>query len=475
MSNGNHIPVYTAADIEKYRQGQLTPAQMHAMEKAALEDPFLSDAMEGYEVAGPSMQADLADLRFRLQQNEQQGRLVPLAPAAKRSYTWLKVAAMAVIVFGAAFLVYRIGFTDSASGIALQDEPATNVPVNTADNSVKLEDSIQASAKQGTLTLTPGADQATTDQGFTAGKGAGKASPAKTAGQGEQEDRSEEFFAAKRPPVLTGKTGGIEVTPSQSETRAAAPVTSRPTNEEIAARKDQYNYEEKEKAKRLLTNAGARPGRNDTMNDGVIAYARGNRAQYNANTFRGKVLDAYNNALPFVNITNSQDNIGTYTDARGNFVLTSPDSTLDVRVKSLGFESQAVELRPNAAVAENKIVLSEADNLSAVVISRQKVNSGRARSSTTILESAEPVDGWRNYDTYLANNLNIPEADKGRPTQTGEVELSFEVDKKGEPVNITVVRSLCESCDREAIRLLKEGPKWKRKARQGRTSVTIPF
>jgi hypothetical protein len=34
-------------DIEKYKRGELTPAQMHALEKEALRDPFLADALEG--------------------------------------------------------------------------------------------------------------------------------------------------------------------------------------------------------------------------------------------------------------------------------------------------------------------------------------------------------------------------------------------------------------------------------------------
>jgi hypothetical protein len=40
---------YTLTDIERYLQGNMTAAEMHAMEKAALKDPFLADAMEGFE------------------------------------------------------------------------------------------------------------------------------------------------------------------------------------------------------------------------------------------------------------------------------------------------------------------------------------------------------------------------------------------------------------------------------------------
>lgn len=72
-------------------------------------------------------------------------------------------------------------------------------------------------------------------------------------------------------------------------------------------------------------------------------------------------------------------------------------------------------------------------------------------------------------------DLNIPETFVAKQMSGGEVELSFEINKLGEPVNIRVEKSLCETCDKEAIRLVREGPKWKRKAKKGRTSVTIAF
>jgi hypothetical protein len=209
---------------------------------------------------------------------------------------------------------------------------------------------------------------------------------------------------------------------------------------------------------------------------GISANSRQRTPNFSApNVFRGRVTDAYNNALPFSNITNTEDGIGTYSDARGYFTLTSPDSVLDVQVRSLGFENNNVQLQNN--VPNNQVQLQEdRSSLAEVVISNKKVNSTQNRSNTMVLSEAEPADGWTNYDLYLANNLKLPETFKEKETGThGEVELSFEVNKKGEPFNITVKKSLCESCDKEAIRLIKEGPKWKRKARKGKATVKIAF
>ena len=51
--------------------------------------------------------------------------------------------------------------------------------------------------------------------------------------------------------------------------------------------------------------------------------------------------------VPFANVTNVQDNAGTYTDAKGNFNLTYPDTVLNVQVRSVGFENNNVQLRNN--------------------------------------------------------------------------------------------------------------------------------
>ena len=59
-------------------------------------------------------------------------------------------------------------------------------------------------------------------------------------------------------------------------------------------------------------------------------------------------------------------------------------------------------------------------------------------------------------------------------TVSGEVQLSFDVNKEGQPVNIKVEKSLCQKCDEEAVRLLKDGPKWKKKKNK-KGKLTIKF
>jgi hypothetical protein len=52
-STNKYNTTYSAADIEKYLKGELSPREMHDLENAALEDPFLADALDG--MSSPSV------------------------------------------------------------------------------------------------------------------------------------------------------------------------------------------------------------------------------------------------------------------------------------------------------------------------------------------------------------------------------------------------------------------------------------
>ena len=91
------------------------------------------------------------------------------------------------------------------------------------------------------------------------------------------------------------------------------------------------------------------------------------------------------------------------------------------------------------------------------------------------IDTLEPAGGWAGFDEYIATNIKMPKELQTKEPYSGEVELSFEINKNGEAVNIAVVKSLCKKCDEEAIRLLKEGPKWKKKKVVKKGLVTIKF
>ena len=62
MEEGNNIIQFGAADIERYHKGLMNAKEMHAIEKAAMGDPFLADALDCYQLPGVDIPSDLNEL-----------------------------------------------------------------------------------------------------------------------------------------------------------------------------------------------------------------------------------------------------------------------------------------------------------------------------------------------------------------------------------------------------------------------------
>ena len=68
--------------IEKYQQQLLSPTAAHGNEKAALEDPFPAEALEGNAETGTTLHADLQAVKNRLAQRPDHTTTAVAIPAA---------------------------------------------------------------------------------------------------------------------------------------------------------------------------------------------------------------------------------------------------------------------------------------------------------------------------------------------------------------------------------------------------------
>lgn len=483
--DNNHIINFNASDIEKYHKGLLSAAERHQMEKAALEDPFLADALEGYAFAGDQLPSDLSELSQKITKAASAGKVVAMQPVKKTFSPLLRVAAMFILIAGAGLLVYHFAFNKKDAEIA-KNEPAPKEETVTV---TKRADSLPVNPNTaGEKTVTP-AQPVITEEFKT------KDAPAPVAAtENKPLDRGTVKSSTDDLDKASSSTNPVI---GNTDTRSASGGKPQPAVAPGAVTKNiedkEFVKQQKDQTELAREESKAKAVPLKKQEAGIVARQQvdeknlksNNRQQnldgyYNAQamrTFRGRVTDPNNVGLPFANVTNLRDNVGTYTDANGNFILTSTDTILDVQIRSIGYENNNIQLRSD--IGANKIALQEdVQTLSEQVVVAQKPNTAaRSKDGTRKLIEPEPVDGWVKYDSYLANNLNIPEEYRQQNNNnSNSVELSFEVDKNGEPVNIRVEKSLCSSCDKEAIRLVKEGPKFKRTAsKKGRTRVTINF
>ena len=76
---------------------------------------------------------------------------------------------------------------------------------------------------------------------------------------------------------------------------------------------------------------------------------------------------------------------------------------------------------------------------------------------------------------YMKENMQWQQ---GQLTVAGKVFVSFIIDAKGIISDVRVIRELCETCDKEAIRLIKEMPQWNPATKNGKkiaSEKTIPI
>lgn len=79
--------------------------------------------------------------------------------------------------------------------------------------------------------------------------------------------------------------------------------------------------------------------------------------------------------------------------------------------------------------------------------------------------------------SYLAQNIKYP-ADAEKNKQQGQVLVNFVVNTDGSISDIKVVKSVCESLDNEAIRIVKTMPKWtpgKQNGKAVNTRYSLPI
>ena len=439
MSEEKKYRNYTAEDIEKYHGGLLSPKEMNELEKAALDDPFLADALEGYGATPVNAAADISELEKKLQERITGAKVVSMV-VPRSSFKWWKVAAAVLIIGGVGFFTYQLSTNNSNNKVAkLEEKKSNDQPAVTGLDSNKLKPPVTTAvtdSNKGTIATTLTTSKRNLSAGYL---------------------------------NTTTKATNKEV----ASTEVSVPIPSRQENSDTPINQKQatsnaYAFD-KTLAKKSESNnkelAGVAP---------MQQKVAGVREQQEVNYFRGRVADANNNPLPFANITNTRDNVGTYADAKGNFTLISPDSTLNVQVRSVGFENNLTQLKNN--VANNQVILQEDKVSPDKIISYKKSDTSRYPKSNVKFEEPEPADGWSSYGLYLANNTNVPDDLKKKEFNKGDVQVSFEVSQKGDPINFKVEKSLCQKCDEEAIRLIKEGPKWRNKNKKTkRVTITIPF
>ena len=419
--------------IKKYLEGKLDAKAMHQLERRAMDDPFLMDALEGYDQADGAQEGNLADLSTRLQQRVETNvrRIIPWIP--------ISVAASVLVVLGAGLWL----FTNNNQPVEQQKRVAVEIKVP---------------AKEPALS----APAPVLSQGDTL---KAKSAPAQYA------DNYNAKVNSNRQPVISEDKNARASAPSSLSGYMAEPspaaLKPAPTLEEKQIAR---LYKDTVPVNEMIVSEFKAKKKIDTSKGNAMVYKSAQKATTDqvltgkvegvttrpANTdgvpqktFNGIVI-AKDGGKPItgavVKVAGSTH--GVVTDANGKFTLPNVSDKQTVTVNYLGYNTKQV--KANTGDSLNITLDPNNSSLAEVVVA----SPNKSNNSEATYEDARPKEGWKAFDKYLEKNAISTDG------QTGKVKLSFTVDAKGNLSNFKVIKSLSKIADQKAIDLIQYGPAW---------------
>ena len=400
-----------------YIRGLRKGKEAHRLEKESMQDPFLADAMDGYNQVEGNHEQRIEKLRMQVS-----------AHSAKKKSTYAitwSIAACLIIGFGISsyFLFLKKSMTDE---------------VFIAEESVSIKLAEPAAPPTPAIPATPTVP----------------ATPQKE-------------IALATTKVKTDSTPISEITARQADKKdmiAEIQTTSQPQGAPVAAVPMMEEVSEETAA---LQEVVATIDTFESESDKKMKMAKVATILPQNNMIKGRVTDGKGEPLIGASVTYKGTNIGTITNMNGEFSLVKKDDKKRLTAEYIGYDP--VEIRVDTsrtmliAMNENKQTLNEV-----VVVgygAKKNKKSTTLGSDAKVKEQTEkeitlqPVIGKRSYQKYLKEHLVRPTDEKCAQVK-GKVVLTFLINKEGRPFYIKVKESLCESADKEAIRLIQEGPDW---------------
>lgn len=430
QADHHNMKTWSVDDFERYHSGKMPGAEMHALEKAALEDPFLQDALDGYSHTKTPV-ADISELRQKIL--SQTVNKAPVLWYRKKVFiNAARIAAILIVFAGFAWLMNKN--KETAGG---NDSPLA-----------RLEEKKAAPAAETSGNLTQP--------------------------QPKKSEAVEEKIDLPEPQHQEGQvsSGKEQVLPSQQQVSAAeketVPVPAERKSDDHA----------------VASNAApvfADEVRTETVLRGKAAGEKVNELR----SYKGNVTNSEGEPVVGAAVVSKDKKYATQTDEEGRFRLDATDSSLQLMVSAVGYNSKQQEIKPSAAPAT--VVLNDRDAaLSEVVVTSAAGIKRNARQTTASVSSGETaktlelkmpsnvstqnvylVSGQTEFSRFAKDSLSAAPA-------RGNVELSFDIDDKGNPVRIKVARQLCPDCDNLAVKLVQQAT-WKKIKKRHKAIVNIGF
>jgi periplasmic protein TonB len=107
----------------------------------------------------------------------------------------------------------------------------------------------------------------------------------------------------------------------------------------------------------------------------------------------------------------------------------------------------------------------------------KKTGIDETQALVLVDEMATPKSGFETFYRYIRENMAYPQEAIEKSIE-GKVVLEFIVDKEGNLHNMRIKKGLGHGCDEAAMKVVKEGEKWKPAKNKGELvlqKITLPI
>ena len=451
-----------------YIRGLRKGKEAHRLEKESMRDPFLADAMDGYQQVEGNHEERIKELQNFI-----------TARSTKKRYSYaITWSIAACLIIGIGISSYFLFLKNNMPEDTFIAKETTNA------RTVTPEVSIDPETPKEEIIHSPSAAKKKQDSSYVV-----------TTDKEIKKDIIAKSTVVTTPQNLPAKNS----VPIKEE--VLKPAKTEKEENPISTIDTLILHSNKKDTKKLKLSANAQ-----NIIEGMVIDDKGQPLVGANITFGTKETDNKDQSLLYGTVKTHEGKVHeTITDINGKFTIPKDLLFGKLKVNYIGYDPVSITIKDSLQpilIAMKESTQSKFDEVVITGTGAKKkmtvtgavtsvnVEDLKQAPSTNVLTGSipgvikrstvkapkqitpKPVIGMRKYKKYLKENL-IPPTDETCSGMKGAVILTFSVNKKGRPNDVKVKKGLCESADKEAIRLILDGPDWT----YGNTSaeVTVKF
>ena len=437
----------------KYNTGNINKEEMHLLNQYALDDDFLFEALEGLSKTEGENGTALVDLSNRLKQKRKKRKPIYLY--------WMSAAAsIAILLFAVNF--FSPNKNEAFNAPMVMEESTANDAVSKTDKAIPQEE-LEA---ENTVT--------STNQNSRGIENKSKRDRPQNPAKNFEADIASNSIPAPPPPpekLITPEPSNFNLdleSESIEEIALADEVTQelirnpKAGTKEIISSEDIGNEELGDVSSDAFRSESkiAAPIASNALRSPSKKLARERTAKLPTIKLSGSVRSQDGEPIIGAYIYSAWDEIGTYSNSEGAFILELDPTERRIQISATGFNRLEYDVKEMESL---ELVLEKKDSNAIEVIFLDDEGQDD-NDNIDLLE----------FQKYLNRNFEFP-VGIDEQERIGFVTIEFDINKRGKSENITLLDSMGNGTDEEVVQLVEKYAQWSDNSGVSRMKIRLLF